>query len=66
MTSWIQLFQKNKLVIAIDAYSNRYDGFLGQVQVYVPKEETVGSDAAVLAMIDNSQWRNESLYADYR
>jgi outer membrane cobalamin receptor len=42
----------NKLVIDIDAYANQYDGFLGQVQVFVPKGETVGSDAAVLAMLD--------------
>ena len=45
----------NKLVIDIDAYSNQYDGFLGQVQVYVPKGETVGSDAAVLAMLDRNR-----------
>ena len=45
----------NKLVIDIDAYSNTYDGFLGQVQVYVPKAETVGSDAAVLAMLDRNR-----------
>lgn len=45
----------NKLVIDIDAYSNIYDGFLGQVQVYVPKGETVGSDAAVLAMLDRNR-----------
>ena len=45
----------NKLVIDIDAYSNTYDGFLGQVQVYVPKEETAGSDAAVLAMLDRNR-----------
>ena len=32
----------NKLVVDIDAYSNIYDGFLGQVQVYVPTGETVG------------------------
>jgi iron complex outermembrane recepter protein len=42
----------NKLVIDIDAYANQYDGFLGQVQVFVPKGETVGTDAAVLAMLD--------------
>ncbi|MEO5685033.1 MAG: TonB-dependent receptor [Chitinophagaceae bacterium] len=45
----------NRLVIDIDAYSNKYDGFLGQVQVYVPKGETVGSDAAVLAMLDRNR-----------
>ncbi|HSU51229.1 MAG TPA: TonB-dependent receptor, partial [Segetibacter sp.] len=45
----------NKLVLDIDAYSNQYDGFLGQVQVFVPKGETVGSDAAVLAMLDRNR-----------
>ncbi len=45
----------NKLVIDIDAYTNTYDGFLGQVQVYVPKGETVGSDASVLAMLDRNR-----------
>ena len=45
----------NKLVIDIDAYSNVYDGFLGQVQVYVPIGETVGSDAAVIAMLDRNR-----------
>ena len=45
----------NKLVIDIDAYSNTYHGFLGQVQVFVPKGETVGSDAAVLAMLDRNR-----------
>ena len=45
----------NKLFVDIDAYSNQYNGFLGQVQVYVPKGETVGSDAAVLAMLDRNQ-----------
>ena len=45
----------NKLVIDIDAYSNTYNGFLGQVQVYVPIGVTVGSDAAVLAMLDRNR-----------
>jgi len=45
----------NHLLIDIDAYTNQYDGFLGQVQVYVPKGETVGSDAAVLAMLDRNR-----------
>ena len=49
---------KNKLVIDFDAYSNRYDGFLGQVQVFVPHGETVGSDAAVLAMLDRNRDAN--------
>jgi iron complex outermembrane receptor protein len=45
----------NKLVLDIDAYSNQYDGFLGQVQVFVPKGTTVGTDAAVLAMLDRNR-----------
>ncbi|HEY6505685.1 MAG TPA: TonB-dependent receptor [Chitinophagaceae bacterium] len=44
-----------KVFIDFDLYANIYDGFLGQVQVYVPKEETVGSDAAVIAMIDRNR-----------
>lgn len=42
----------NKVFIDIDAYANRYNGFLGQVQVFVPNGTTVGTDAAVLAMLD--------------
>jgi iron complex outermembrane recepter protein len=45
----------NKVFIDFDAYSNIYDGFLGQVQVFVPIGETVGSDAAVIAMIDRNR-----------
>lgn len=43
----------NKLVIDVDAYSNEYDGFLGQVEVSVPKANTVlvGTDEAVIAML---------------
>jgi len=45
----------NKVIVDIDAYSNVYTGFLGQVQVFVPKGETVGSDAAVIAMLDRNR-----------
>ncbi len=45
----------NKLFLDMDAYSNQYAGFLGQVQVFVPKGETVGSDAAALAMLDRNR-----------
>ncbi|MEO8403513.1 MAG: TonB-dependent receptor [Chitinophagaceae bacterium] len=45
----------NKVVVDIDAYSNIYNGFLGQVQVFVPKAETVGSDGAVIAMLDRNR-----------
>lgn len=45
----------NKLFIDVDAYTNIYDGFLGQVQVFVPIGETIGSDAAVIAMVDRNR-----------
>lgn len=45
----------NKLVVDVDAYSNTYEGFLGQVQVSVPQGTTLGSDAAVLAMLDRNR-----------
>ncbi len=45
----------NKLILDVDAYSNIYTGFLGQVQVYVPIGETIGSDAAVIAMVDRNR-----------
>jgi iron complex outermembrane receptor protein len=41
----------NKLVLDIDAYYNQYDGFLGQVEVSVPKDGTVGSEASVIDMV---------------
>jgi len=43
---------ENKVFLDIDAYFNQYEGFLGQIQVYVPNGVTIGSDAAVLAMLD--------------
>ncbi len=47
----------NKLVIDIDAYGNEYDGFLGQVEVSVPKANTisVGTDEAVVAMLASNR-----------
>ena len=45
----------NKIFIDFDAYANIYDGFLGQVQVYVPIGEAIGSDAAVIAMVDRNR-----------
>ena len=41
----------NKLVIDIDAYSNKYDGFLGQVEVAVPSSGKVGTDPSVTDML---------------
>jgi outer membrane receptor protein involved in Fe transport len=46
------IFFDNKVFLDVDAYANRYNGFLGQVQVFVPNGTTVGTDAAVLSMLD--------------
>ncbi len=46
---------ENKLILDIDAYTNTYSGFLGQAQVFVPKDQTVNSDAAVIAMLDRNR-----------
>jgi len=45
----------NHLVVDFDAYYNIYTGFLGQVEVSVPKDGKVGSDAAVLNMLTRSK-----------
>ena len=42
---------ENKLVIDWDAYSNEYDGFLGQVEVAVPTTDKVGTDASAVDML---------------
>lgn len=49
----------NKLVIDLDLYTNVYNGFLGQVEVAVPENNTVqvGSDAAVIAMLASNRTR---------
>lgn len=41
----------HKIVVDADAYYNRYDGFLGQVEVAVPSTGKVGSDEAVIDML---------------
>ena len=49
----------NKLLVDFDAYTNQYDGFLGQVEVAVPDDNAVrvGTDAAVLAMLAGNRSR---------
>ncbi|WP_442588007.1 TonB-dependent receptor domain-containing protein [Pedobacter sp. AW31-3R] len=55
----------NTLFLDIDAYTNVYTGFLGQVQVDVPKGATVGSDAAILAMLDVNRDAGQDRYRVY-
>jgi iron complex outermembrane receptor protein len=54
----------NRLLLDFDAYVNQYDGFLGQVEVYVPEADTVqvGTDRAVIDMLD----ANRSKQTRYR
>ena len=44
----------NKFVIDWDAYTNIYDGFLGQVEVAVPSTGKVGSDEATFDMLSRA------------
>jgi len=54
----------SKLVIDWDFYYNVYEGFLGQVEVAVPKNETIGTDNAVLAMLDRSKQDRYRVYTN--
>jgi iron complex outermembrane receptor protein len=56
---------ENSLYLDIDAYTNTYTGFLGQVQVDVPKGATVGSDQAVLDMLDVNRDAGQDRYRVY-
>lgn len=56
---------ENRLYLDIDAYTNTYTGFLGQVQVDVPKGTAVGSDEAVLAMLDVNRDAGQDRYRVY-
>lgn len=46
---------ENKLALDLDAYYNIYEGFLGQVEVAVPKTDVIGTDASVLDMLTRSK-----------
>jgi outer membrane receptor protein involved in Fe transport len=58
---------ENKLVIDFDAYTNVYDGFLGQVEVAVPQNNnvTVGTDEAVIAMLAANRNAQQTRYRVY-
>jgi hypothetical protein len=68
----------NTLIIDIDAYTNVYDGFLGQVEVAVPyladasgkypdpeKQLAVGTDDAVISMIQGNRTPRQVRYRVY-
>ncbi|KMQ66970.1 energy transducer TonB [Chryseobacterium angstadtii] len=54
----------SKLVIDWDFYYNIYEGFLGQVEVAVPKNEKIGSDNSVLAMLDRTKQDRYRVYTN--
>lgn len=65
---------ENKLVLDIDAYSNEYRGFLGQVEVAVPytlttpnltTQATVGTDDAVIAALAANRSARQTRYRVY-
>lgn len=49
------VFFNNKVVLDWDFYYNIYGGFLGQVEVAVPVDGKVGTDASVLNMLDRNK-----------
>lgn len=49
------VFFNNKVVLDWDFYYNIYNGFLGQVEVAVPVDGKVGTDASVLNMLDRNK-----------
>lgn len=57
----------NKVVIDIDAYTNKYTGFLGQVEVAVPLNNAVqvGTDEAVIAMLASNRNAQQTRYRVY-
>jgi iron complex outermembrane receptor protein len=59
------VFLDSKLFVDIDAYTNTYTGFLGQVQVDVPKGAIVGTDQAVLNMLDLNRDAGQDRYRVY-
>ncbi|WP_052248483.1 TonB-dependent receptor [Chryseobacterium taiwanense] len=58
------VFFNSRLVLDWDFYYNIYEGFLGQVEVSVPKNGTVGTDQAVLDMLDRTKQDRYRVYTN--
>jgi iron complex outermembrane receptor protein len=56
----------NKLILDWEAYYNIYEGFLGQVEVAVPKNGLVGSDASVIDMLTRSKQDRYRVFTNAR
>lgn len=55
---------RNKISLDWDFYYNIYEGFLGQVEVAVPKNMQVGTEQAALAMLDRAQQDRYRVYTN--
>ncbi len=56
----------NKISIDWDAYYNNYQGFLGQVEVAVPKTDNVGTDAGVIDMLTRAKQDRYRVFTNAR
>lgn len=56
----------NKVVIDWEVYNNIYEGFLGQVEVAVPKTAPVGSDESVTDMLTRSKQDRYRVFTNAR
>jgi iron complex outermembrane receptor protein len=49
------IFFNSRLFVDLDLYHNTYTGFLGQVEVSVPADGKIGTDAAVIDMLASNR-----------
>jgi len=54
----------NKFVVDFDAYTNIFNGFLGQVEVAVPTTGTVGTDSSAFDMTDKAKQVRYRVYTN--
>jgi len=60
------VFLNNKAVIDWDVYFNIFTGFLGQVEVAVPKTDVVGTDSSAFDMTDRNKQVRYRVYTNAR
>lgn len=56
----------NKISVDWDAYYNVYRGFLGQVEVSVPKTDKIGTDAGVIDMLTRAKQDRYRVFTNAR
>lgn len=60
------VFPGNKVVVDLDVYFNIFNGFLGQVEVAVPKTDVVGTDSSAFDMTDRNKQVRYRVYTNSR